>query len=334
MESLKNHRARIILKNEPKLSDFAADSKFNERRIALAPHIQDWVSHHEMYENTLTHITFASGGVSSLVCILETPETKQVLKIPLSKDYSLGEGEFLNVWEKAGVTVPHVSEVGYLDGHQYTLMEYIDAPIVGKTYSDTQLLENNTYARLGETLRQMHQTPAKGYGKPIGLDGTAEFDTFTGWFDSADMQKRFSYNAEHHLVNDGLADIDRVRSIFIEHTNQSDQSSYCHDDYSIHHVFATDPLTVFDPNPRFNNGYIDLGRSLLLQLAHSDSQDAISQYTQGYFDTEDYNEQALHASIALAYYMKLPYWHKTQKGRESAMQRIVSYLQNNRKLLS
>src|SRR3989344_7939285 len=120
----------IIFKNEPKLSEHEVDSKFNERRITLIPFVKDFISNHDLFKDKGVSVTFAQKGISSLVCIIESLNEKLVLKIHLSVSHSLGEGQFLKVWEQAGVKVPHVIEDGMLNGHAYTLMQYIDAPML------------------------------------------------------------------------------------------------------------------------------------------------------------------------------------------------------------
>ena len=74
---------------------------------------------------------------------------------------------------------------------------------------------------------------------------------------------------------------------------------------------ATEPLTVFDPNPILNQGIIDIGRSILSTLFHANFEGA-EQLKEGCFGNgAEYNSSALQASIILNAYWKFVYQHKT-----------------------
>jgi fructosamine-3-kinase len=274
-------------------------------------------------------VTFADRGVSSLVAIIATGDEKLILKIPLSLrslSFSEGEAQFLRVWEGVGVRVPHVIEDGVLGDHSYTLMEYIDAPRLGENESRKVLAERGVYLEMGRILRKMHEPRAVGYGRII--QGQAEHATFEGWLEGADIQKRISYVYENKLLNDDHGSVEQVSKILLEHTEKENHSSYCHNDFGASNIFATQPLTIFDPNPRFNNGYLDLGQCLMKEIAHGDDyREAVSQLIDGYFSGGAYNEKVLHASIFLNAVIKLPYKHKT--GKTEVIDGIGAYLKNN-----
>ena len=117
-----------------------------------------------------------------------------------------------------------------------------------------------------------------------------------------------------------------------EHVNKEKRSSYCHEDFGTANIFATNPLTVFDPNPRFNNRYIDLGRSVMRTI-YNDSglTRAKDQLIRGYFNGEPYDERVLQASILLNAYMKFDYAHKI--GRLKQIDCIRKYLTETKYLL-
>ena len=284
----------IIFKNEPKLSEHEVDSKFNERRITLIPFVKDFISNHDLFKDKEVNVTFAQKGISSLVCIIESSNEKLVLKIPLSVSHSLGEGQFLKAWEQAGVKVPHVIEEGMLGEHSYALMEYVDAPILSEVYNNEELLENGIYFEMGQTLSAMHEPRAEGYGRVV--DGHAEFVEFKDWINSEDMQKRYQYVGENMFLGEEHGSLATAIEILTKHDNSEKKSSYCHDDFGASNIFATHPITVFDPNPRFNNRYLDLGRSVFIRICH----DGIfpQQFLDGYFGDKPYDEKVLHASIS------------------------------------
>lgn len=325
METQGKNISRVIFHNEPKLSEHEVQSKFNERRIALVPIIKDFVSTHPKLRDKEVGITFAQKGVSSLVCIIETIEEKFILKIRLrTSNNNLDESQFLKVWEKTGVKVPHVFEEGILNGHAYTLMEYIDAPILSDVYKNKELLEKGIYFDLGSILRKMHEPKGEGYGRII--DGKTEFANFEDWIESEDMQKRFQYVNENMLLGEEHGSLSIAIQILIKHVNGENKSSYCHFDFGTSNMFATQPITIFDPNPEFNNPYLDLGRSIVIRIAH----DGVfpQQLVDGYFKGEPYNEKALQASILINSYQKFNYWNKTKALK--LIKNIQDYLLQNK----
>jgi fructosamine-3-kinase len=322
----KNKNTNIVFKNEPKLSEHEVDRKFNERRITLIPFVKDFISNHNLFKDKEINVMFAQKGVSSLVCIIESSNEKLVLKIHLSISHSLGEGQFLKAWEQVGVKVPHVIEDGMINGHAYTLMKYIDAPILSEMYNNKELLDKGIYFEMGHTLSVMHSPKAEGYG--LVVDGKAEFTEFKDWINSEDMQKRYQYVAENMLLGEEHGSLATAIEILTEHANSEKKSSYCHDDFGASNIFATSPITVFDPNPRFNNRYLDLGRTVYNHMAKGVFP---KQLVDGYFENKPYNEKVLHASILINSYFKFPYAHKTK--RLEIMENIKEYLIKNRHLL-
>lgn len=300
--------SNIVFKNEPKLSEHEADSKFNERRIALIPQVEGFISSHKRFKGKETSVSFAHEGVSSLICIIETQEEKLVLKIHLSILRRTDEGQFLSVWEQAGVSVPHVLEEGTLNGHAYVLMDYIDAPLLGEKYSREKLIDNGLHSEMGSILRKMHEPKGEGYGRLI--DGKGEFSNFKDWLESEDMKNRFKYVKDNGVLGEEHGSLPLACKILLEYVGDK-KSSYCHFDYGSKNIFATNPITVFDPNPELNNGYMDLARSAVNSIAHDGK--FPNQLIDGYFSNELYDKKILQAAILVNSYYKFNYWHKTNK---------------------
>lgn len=328
-----NDLPEIIFHNEPKLSTHEVDGEFNQRRIALVPFIKDFISNHKRFRDKKVGVAFADLGASSLISIIETPEEKLVLRIPLSVSNTFGDAQFLRVWEQAGVKVPYVIEDGTLNGHQYILMEYINAKILKEVYRKGETIKKEIYVELGKILRAMHEPEAVGYGRSMdNATAQAEYLSFRDWFQGSDMQKRITYVQEHHLLGEEHGSLSLAFEILSSHVNTNTKSSYCHNDLGTNNIFATDPPTVFDPDPGFNNGYIDLGRSIFMTLYHdSGLTRAKEQLIKGYFGGKEYDEKALQASILLNAYMKFPYGHKT--GNLKQMEDVRRYLITSKHLL-
>lgn len=327
MESQIKNTPKIVFTNGPKLSEHEVQSNFNEKRNSLIPLIRDFISTHERFKDKEVNVAFAHEGVSSLISILEIDGEKIVLKIPLGEDTSKSEAQFLKVWEQGGVRVPHVIEEGVLGEHSYLLMEYIDASTLEKTYGGQEFVEKGIYLEMGRMLRLMHTPEARGYGRLI--DGKAEYLEFKDFLLDENIQKKIRYVEENKLLSDEHGSLSLAFEILTEHVHRENRSSYCHDDFSKYNIFATQPLTVFDPFPQFNNRYLDLGRTVMLCIAHDGT--FPEQIIDGYFQGEPYDKRVLHAVILLNAYIKFRFWSQVKKEKE--IKRIKEYLIQNKDLL-
>ncbi len=259
----------VVFRNQPKMSEHEVDEKFNKMKIEFIPYIEQYVTEHNLFKNeSEVGIEFAHKGVSSIIAIIDTPTNKFVLKIPRSKELSAGEALFFAVWEKAGVSVPHVLETGVMHDLPYTLIEFIDAPTLDVAYSQEERLDKKMFVEMGQTLRLMHSVRADGYGSVV--DGKPEFETVEEWLAGDDMKKRFDYIHEHNLL-EGLGDVLERSLEVIKRNAETSGSTYCHADYGSANMFATNPITIFDSNPKFNSGYYDLGRIQFEQIANNNT---------------------------------------------------------------
>ena len=182
---------------------------------------------------------------------------------------------------------------------------------------------------MGQSLRLMHSTEAIGYGKVINNE-EAEFLEFKDWIAGEDMQKRFRYVKENFLLGEEHGSLPLAIKILDDFTKNK-KSSYCHDDFNTGNIFATDPITIFDPNPRFNNGYYDLSGAILSTIWIGEVDEARNQILSGYFGDESYDRKALHAFLLLRSYYKFPYGNKTKK--ISQMKNVSEFLLKNKYLL-
>jgi len=318
----------IIFTNEPKLSEYEAHKIFNERRLKLFPLIKEFISSHSFFKNTDTSVTFFSRGVGSIVSRITTPENSYVLKVPLSLKFAEGEAEFFSVWTKENIKVPKVYESGKIGEHQYILMEYIDIQTLQEKYSEQELIEKEIYVELGSILRKLHKPQANGFGRMV--NNNPEFDSFEEWLKGEEMGDRIQYSKDKGLLTEELVPFDSLISILVEYVKKNSQSTYCHTDFGVHNIFATDPYTIFDPNPRFNVGYFDLGRALLMGATKETSIEN-EQLLKGYFEENLYDKKVIHAFIVLNGYYKVPDWHK--KKNIDFIEGFQRYLSKRRWLL-
>ncbi len=322
----------LIFKNEIKLSEQTSevDKRFDERRISLLPLIKNHLLNFELFKDQDVAVTFINGkGVSSIISLLETGGRRFILKIPLSIKYSLGEAQFLKVWASAGVNVPNIIDDGMLGEHPYIIYDYIEADTLIDSYSRAELVENRIFVEIGQTMRMMHVPKATGYGHVI--DGKAEYLNFEDWLESPELMKKIGYVVENKIITEEHGSIIVAKERLKKFIGKENVSSYCHEDITISNIFNTEPLTVFDPNPRFNHGYIDLARAIQGTIFDGDSDEARTQLLEGYFGADSYDIHALHATVVFYCYMKLPYAHKNNKTKN--IKNIQEYLLRTRDLL-
>jgi tRNA A-37 threonylcarbamoyl transferase component Bud32 len=324
---LEQRKPTVILRNEPRISEHEVDQPFNEMKTEFVSYIEQFVTEHDLFKDEdEVGIEFAHKGVGSIVAIIHCSEKKLILKIPRSKDFSAGEGQFLKVWEESGVSVPHVLGTGEIHGFDYTLMEYIDAPTLDVAYTQEERLAKELYVEMGKILRLMHSQKVEGYG--FVVNGKPEFETVEDWLAGPDMTKRFNYIHEHNLLTELDGKLEKSLEI-IKKNAQTNDSSYCHDDYGPSNMFATNPITIFDANPKFNSGYYDLGRIRLGQIAFKNDDRVAKQLLGGYFGDDVCDNELLNAYTFLAFCMKGPYWHQTGKVEQIETVKRYFYTMNN-----
>jgi fructosamine-3-kinase len=302
----------VTFLNEPKLSEHEADAKFNERRTALLPILKGFISSHILFVDKKTDVTFLHAGVSSLVCVIDTTEDKYIMKVPLSLLTSGLEGRFLKAWESVGVKVPHVFEEGKLGEHFYVLMEHISTDTLNQKHSNNELLSNKTYQDLGSLLRKMHQVKGEGYSNVVNDKSKSEYYTVAEWL-AGDVRtnEQFAYVKENMLLDEiEHGSIGKVCDIITSHIGSGKETVYCHNDFHAGNIFATTPLTVFDPWPCFHHPYMDIARSIIL-ASKVGLVEVTQQFIDGYFGSDDYDYRLLQAFIVLNIWVKLPYMHKT-----------------------
>jgi len=333
MESEPHNLAyHITQKNKPKLSPHAADEKENARRLSLVPEVEHFVANHELFAGKNVSIEFSHTGVSSLVCMIETAEAKYVLKIPLHPHLAKGESYCLEQWEAAGVSVPHIFEEGHFGEYPYMLMNFIDAPTLDKRYTSIEkLLEHNMYGEMGKMQRRMHTVPGSGFGKIIkNGDGTYEgpFTSFKEWVESEIVQDQIAHVTKSGQLTEEHGSIERAIKILLDYAEAHPGSVLCHFDLSPDNVLATEPITIFDPNPMCNLGIVDAARTILIASASSGSTKPGEQFKAGYFLPGEFNPEALQAAIILAAYQKFPHWMKVNKTKN--IQSAQTYLVETR----
>lgn len=322
----------VIFLNQPKLSTHEVYTKSNERRMSLLPHVEVFLNKHSLFQGKDVQVFFPSTGSASLTCIVDTSGTKRVLKIPLSsQSFYECEGSFLKAWESVGVKVPHVIEEGRIDGSYYLLMDFIDAKTLNEEYKKGAMIRNEIFVKMGGTLRLMHSAKSEGFG--VVKDGKGGYSRFSEWLDYQ-IKEKASYDGDERFLDDSKhGNFAEAIKIMNGYVGTSTESCYCHNDFAYQNIFATEPLTVFDPIPIFGHPYMDLARAIVTALGRGIHEDASEQLVRGYSGNDlILNRSVLQAAIILQSYLKFGYWSKT--GKEQGIKDVQAYLEKTKDLLT
>ena len=136
--------SRIVFKNQPKLSGFEIDKRYDDLRSMLVPYIENFLSTDELFKDKQVNVEFSHQGVSSLLSFVEVGDEKYVLKIPLNTTFAEGEATFLKAWESTGVATPHILREGIIADFPYILMSYVDAPVLADAIAQGEAKEGST----------------------------------------------------------------------------------------------------------------------------------------------------------------------------------------------
>jgi aminoglycoside phosphotransferase (APT) family kinase protein len=321
----------VTFTNEPKFSTHEVDKKFNERRRILVPVVKEWIESHDLFKEGETVVSFFHTGVSSLVCLLEKGAEKYVLKIPLSVLDSRQEGTFLKVWESVGVKVPHVFDEGVIGDFYFTLMEHVDSSSLGAKFSKEDLLNQEVYKEMGKVLRKMHEPKTKGFSNIVNDKSKPEYQDIDSWINGDKrLQDQITYVKENNILNDiEHGSIDHALDIITNKLKDNSTSVYCHNDYNVNNIFATEPITVFDPWPCFHHPFMDLSRAIVISQISIEGTD--EQLISGYFDGGDFDRQLLQAFIFLNIVAKLKY--QTETNNFAGANNFKEYLKKTKQYL-
>ncbi len=293
--------------------------------------IPDYILQRDLVNEGNIKIFFLSGGVSSIVCRIETDSEKYVLKILTSHDVTEGEALFLREWSRIGIRTPRIVDEGISLGHAYLLMEHIEAKTLSQKFTPQELLEKKIFFTLGRTLAIMHTPTARGCGEIKG--GTVQFNDARTWWQGSKIKEEIAYAMENKLIPETLIDsLSSDIEDFIGYID-TDRTVFCHNDFSVSHVFATEPLTVIDPNPIIHHPLFDVARSILTIANLSiDLSDGTRMFLEGYKEQSSCSLTYLKSALLLQACLKFSYWHRA--GKSKSIEKARKFLDNYEKILS
>jgi len=316
----------IIFVNQPTLSDHEIYNSSNKRRVSLLPHIENFLNQHQFFKDKEVNVFFPSVGSASTVCILDVLGIRKVLKIHLSsKSFYEYEGTFLRAWKNVGVNTPQILEEGTIDGSHYILMDFVDAKTLQETYKKGEVIRKEIFVKMGRILQQIHTAKAEGFGSI--KNGKGNYVLFSEWLDN-------EINSRRPNIDEDAEDFSLAVAVINKFIGSSSESSYCHNDFAYQNIFATEPLTVFDPIPVLNHPHMDLASAIVKAIGRGISDEASQQLIRGYTSDGSFpiNRAALQAAIIIQGYMSFTLWSQT--GKDQGIKDLRAYLDKTNGFLS
>lgn len=301
---------------------------YSDERKKLCENIVSWIPSYllssNLFQDKSITVDFLEGGVSSISCLIDCEDKKYVLKIQTSLRSRAGEALFLKKWDDIGVRTPMIFDHGTVFEKPYLLLDYIDGQVFSRKYSSEDLIKKEIFVLLGETLARMHSLVTEGYGNIT--EGRGQFKTMYEWYMSKDIQDEIEYAIKHSSLA-GPSVIGCIED-FISYIDKEYVTTYCHNDFSVSNVFATEPLIVIDPTPIVHHPLFDVARSIVI-MANLDINMTSSrqQFIDGYKKYHSIDESRLEAAILLQSLLKFSYWHRN--GKTVPIQKLSSFLNLN-----
>lgn len=275
-------------------------------------------------------------GDTSVVFLIESPQLTYVTKMASHPETVETEAVFLKQWQEQGVKTPQVLALHTVDDQlpiSILSLEYIETPVLS-TLNTEQRVEKGIAREMGRTLARMHNATGEGFGLPVSnnkLQGC--FTTFR------EEQQKLLEDDTSQLIKAGLLTnedliIARTAVDIMEDDLQAGrQPSLTHNDFRPYNIFYTEPLTIFDPDPRITHPYMCLALSLIKAEVRSNpyGKSEASEILSGYSETGEIQDRVLSAAMVLRGMRTLSTW--TRKGKAKNMKGLLELIRRQQNII-
>lgn len=242
----------ITFLNSPPFRDWMSDGE-KEFRLKALEYITAIINANTSLVSGEVQVRFFETGVASVVALLEQEREKIVIKTCFKPERAAQEAFSFIEWNKVGVKTPKVLSQGKVGEYSYFIMEYIDSPTIKEVIEKDSTKKSQYYSEMGRTFHKIHSIPIQGFG-PLKISDGLISGTFLTLREAIIVE----INPE---LEEALSILEKIPT---QHT------AICHFDFSPNHLFATEPLTIFDPDPEANLAVIDLAFFCLLPRSTED----------------------------------------------------------------
>ncbi|KKQ23933.1 MAG: hypothetical protein US62_C0012G0016 [Candidatus Woesebacteria bacterium GW2011_GWA1_37_8] len=287
-------------------------------------------------ENILS-ITPFTQGESSVVFKVVTESSPSVVKMTPEAGGVEAESHFLLAWEKEGIKIPQIISIRPQDKEipvSILVSEFIDSALLIDALTTQQMIEKGISKELGRMLAKMHRAKGKGFGFPIvGNENHGSFETFSEEMEKTLFGDRISWLLTHGVLNQFDVDVAHGAVEILEADIQKGGlPSLTHNDFATYNMFATEPITIFDPDPRITHPAICLAYTLLKsQVNEYPDLTESSEILSGYREITPIDDETIAAGIVLRGIRKIHTWHR--EGKLSQLDKLKKVIDANEKLI-
>jgi fructosamine-3-kinase len=274
----------------------------------------------------------------SVVFLVRSPGIIYVAKMASTPESVEREVVFYKEWSKQDVKTPEVLKLHTADKKvpvSIVSLEYINSPILSQQYDVEKRVKTGVSREMGRTLARMHKAKGKGFGVPTSRDRTkGSFATFKEEYQGAFLRRKADWLiAQTVLTNKDILGIKTAINIIEKDVLAGMRPALTHNDFRPYNIFASKPMTVFDPNPRISHPYICLALSLVGSDVETDpfSKNERDEILLGYSEITAINNRVLSAAIILGGMKKAYTWQK--KREEDKVNRLMALLRKHQDII-
>lgn len=266
--------------------------------------IREALQQQRFFQKKPCAVSFFQENNASVVALIESGEQKIIFKTCFKKERAKVEATTFKEWTKLGIKTPKILGQGSADGYSYFFMEYIQESDAKSYIAQHPEKKESVHQSMGEALANMHCLNIKGFGK-LSLEGGILKGTYVTFAES--------------LMSRNNPEAEKALSYF----STDMKSTIGHFDFDTRHIFMTDPLTFFDPDPAGAPAMYDLAFFLIPDQGKDEEKFEMRQHVlQGYKKGEGLiNTQTLTAGLVVAVHEKA--YRLRQRKSESREARAV-----------
>jgi len=285
---------------------------------------------------------FPKGARSVVFCANYQKETPYIVKMGRVKEIVEAEPYFLEIWEKQGIRTPKI-----LSRHisnektpvSFSVMEYIDAPILGEVMNTEKRIRSGISKITGEILAKMHQKTGSGFGHAvIGGEIHGKFATFRDEINDNlfGEEEKVPVMIKEGILDEGIRKIlDRAVDFLDTETRNEKAPSFTHNDYRPYNMFYKNGgIIVFDPNPKITHSMMCLASTIIKSRIETESEEwglkEEKEIIKGYDSISPIRKPSLDAALMVRSIMTLHiWWKKDEKEKVRKLLKMIEIYKNN-----
>lgn len=322
---------------EPTIASWMPDDEVAFRRQAKE-YLQNAAGAGVLASREIDSAKIFPGGETSVVFLVESPEKTYVAKMARYPETVERETAFFEQWAEKGVRTPKVLSLHTANNQvpvSIISLENIEAPILSQSLNTEQRVKKGIAREMGRTLARMHKAKGEGFGFPTPEDRTkGNFDSFSEEMENALFKSRAGWLKEQGIITE--KDIESAQTavkIIEDDLHSGTQPSLTHNDFRPYNIFNTEPMIVFDPNPRITHPYMCLALTLIKSEVETGSfgKQERDEILSGYSEISEIDNRVLSAAIVLRGMRTLNTWKR--KGRDKKVNKLLKVIKEHQSLI-